>query len=127
MPHILILFIILQIYKNTTNSGMLEVFRVLLENSDIKLNTARTACDVVQEAKQNENSQNKNQITFYLNKELLNKLNKMKLKNNISYFEIVQYLAFNADFSKMELKTKDKTYSASRKTVLKRKAESKDD
>jgi hypothetical protein len=100
-----------------------EIARVLIENSDVKINV-KDMGTVIRDGSQ-KGKTHKNIIVVYLNKELYEKLNKMKIENHASHSEIIRYLFENADFSKMKFKTKDKTYSASRQKVLKRKSEAK--
>jgi hypothetical protein len=82
-----------------------EIFRVLIEKSKIKLANTRPASDVILDAKKNKELHNKYHVTLYLNQKLINKLDDMRIENNISYSEIGRCLVQNADFFKMEFKT----------------------
>ena len=86
-----------------------EVFRVLVEKSKIKLDNARDKFTVSSNAYKDKNT-NKNRVMFYLNKELIQKINKMKLENNASYSEIARCLIEGADFNKYKFKTLSEVY-----------------
>jgi len=89
-----------------------EVIRVLIQSASMKLDV-KSRSILWHESRQNKNesSKNKNLTTFYLNNELIKKLNKLKSENKTSYTEIIKHLIETANFNKLNFKNKTDIYS----------------
>ena len=90
-----------------------EITRVLIENFYIKMNVRDRG--TVQREGLKVGKINKNIIEVCLNKNLEEKLNKMRIENSTTSSEIVRHLINNTDLSKLKFKTKGEVYSVSNK------------
>ena len=86
-----------------------EIFKVLIEKSNIKLKNVRLNGNVIWEARL-KGKVNKSQVRVNATEDTISKLNKLRIENNASCSEIIRCLINEADFSKYKFKTIGEIY-----------------
>ena len=87
--------------------SMSEIFRVLIENSKMKLKNVRLTGSVIWDSRR-QGKVNKSTVRAYVTEEAFYKLTKMRLENNVSCSEIMRCLIEETDFNNSKLKFKNK-------------------
>lgn len=95
----------LQEYAVRNYISVSEIFRVLISNSNIKIDSTRNKTTVISQARKSKELVNSRMVMLWLNEKLILKMREMKLANDASYSEIARCLVDSADFKKLKFKT----------------------